>query len=113
MNILAVDTSSEYLSLALQYNDQRYHSLDFVANQQSNFIIPKIKELLEKCNIDISGIDAIAFNQGPGSFTGLRIGLSVAIGLAYSRNIKLIPIHSALSTIFSDKYPSWFILLFL
>ncbi|MBY0380116.1 MAG: tRNA (adenosine(37)-N6)-threonylcarbamoyltransferase complex dimerization subunit type 1 TsaB [Burkholderiales bacterium] len=96
MNILVIDTSSEYLSLALQFNNQQYHSLDFVINQQSNFIIPRIKELLDKCNIDINSIDAIAYNQGPGSFTGLRIGLSVAIGLAYSSNIKLIPIPSFL-----------------
>lgn len=93
MNILAIDTSSEYLSLGLQYRSEQIHIIERVANEQSIFLIPKIQELLQQCQITLDDIDAIAYNQGPGSFTGLRIGLSVAMGLAYPRDIKLIPIH--------------------
>lgn len=92
MNILAIDTSSEYLSLALQYNETQSFILEHVANKQSNYIIPKIDELLTQNKITIKDIDVIAYNQGPGSFTGLRIGLSVALGLSLGANTKIVPI---------------------
>ncbi|MFN8770471.1 MAG: tRNA (adenosine(37)-N6)-threonylcarbamoyltransferase complex dimerization subunit type 1 TsaB [Neisseriaceae bacterium] len=92
MNILAIDTSSEYLSIGLQYQNKRSYILEKVGNKQSDFIIPKIQVLLKECGATIDKVDVIAYNQGPGSFTGLRIGLSVAIGMAYPGNTKLIPI---------------------
>ena len=92
MNFLAIDTSANFLSLALQYNGEQTFLLELVGNKQSSFIIPKIQELLMQTNISINEIDAIAYNQGPGSFTGLRIGLSVALGIANGLNIQIIPI---------------------
>lgn len=94
MNILAIDTSSEYLAIGLSYQGNVSHILEKVGNKQSNFIIPKIQEILQQRVISLEDIDAIAYNRGPGSFTGLRIGLSVAMGMAAANNIKLIPIDS-------------------
>jgi tRNA threonylcarbamoyl adenosine modification protein YeaZ len=101
MNILAIDTASEYLSLAIGINSKSVsekacvkscYILEKVGNLQSEFIIPKIQELLKQQGLAINDIDVIAYNQGPGSFTGVRIGLSVAIGIAIGLEIKLIPI---------------------
>lgn len=92
-NILAIDTSSTYLSLALQVGDKIYPPyIEKVDNKQSENIIPQIKELLIKACITASDLTHIAYNQGPGSFTGLRIGLSVALGMAFGINALLIPI---------------------
>jgi tRNA threonylcarbamoyladenosine biosynthesis protein TsaB len=92
-NILAIDTSSAYLSLALQVGEKVYPPyINKVDNKQSENIIPQIKELLTKAGITTSDLTHIAYNQGPGSFTGLRIGLSVALGIAYGINALLIPI---------------------
>ena len=91
-NILAIDTSSEYLSIALRIHSKTSYIFEKVGNLQSEFIIPKIQELLNKSGAVIQDIDFIAYNQGPGSFTGVRIGLSVAIGIALGLEIPLIPI---------------------
>lgn len=92
MNILAIDTASEYLSLALKVGSDSTYLFEKVGNLQSEFIIPKIQELLKQQGIAINDINAIAYNKGPGSFTGVRIGLSVAMGIALGLDIKLIPI---------------------
>lgn len=92
MNILAIDSGSEYLSLALQTRQGRSYILEQVGNKQSNHILAKIDELLVTNKLTVAEINLIAYNQGPGSFTGLRIGLSVAMGMAFGLNIKLVPI---------------------
>lgn len=94
MNILAVDTSTDNISLALQVQGKLFAINKLVKNEQSNFIIPEIKKLLDEVCISVDKIDIIAYNQGPGSFTGLRIGLSVVLGMAYARNIKIVPVPS-------------------
>lgn len=91
-NILAIDTSASYLSLALEANNQVYYFVDKVDNKQSQHIIPQIDALCNEAKIKIDQIDHIAYNQGPGSFTGLRIGLSVAMGIAFGITAQLIPI---------------------
>ncbi len=92
MNILAIDTSSDYLSLGLQSGSKQCHILEKVGNKQSELILPQINDLLRQNNIKISDINLIAYNQGPGSFTGLRIGLSVAMGIALGLNINIVPV---------------------
>jgi len=92
MNILAIDSGSEYLSLALQTSFAQHDILEKVGNKQSNYIIDRINTLLLQNNLTVNQINLIAYNQGPGSFTGLRIGLSVALGMALGLEIKLVPI---------------------
>ena len=92
--ILAIDTASEYLSIAIQNNLITDSILLKVGNTQSTFVLPKIHELLAKHNLTIGDVTLIAYNQGPGSFTGLRIGISVAIGIAYGLGINLVAIPS-------------------
>ncbi len=92
MIVLAIDTSGEYLSLALQVNEVRFSSIDRVLNKQSHYIIEKINSLVTIAGIGLKEINLIAYIEGPGSFTGLRIGLSVALGISYGINAKLVAI---------------------
>jgi tRNA threonylcarbamoyladenosine biosynthesis protein TsaB len=92
--ILAIDTSNEYLSLALEVDGVRFSSLDKVLNKQSHYIIEKINTLVIDAGIKLTEINLIAYVEGPGSFTGLRVGLSVALGIAYGINAKLVAIPS-------------------
>ena len=92
MICLAIDTSTEYLSLALDVNGKRFTSLEIVGNKQSHYLINSINNLIQQSAILPSDIDLIAYIEGPGSFTGLRIGLSVALGLAYGINAHLVAI---------------------
>jgi tRNA threonylcarbamoyladenosine biosynthesis protein TsaB len=80
-NILAIDTSNNYLSLAVKTNSGNYYILERVENLHSKYIIIKIQELLQQSKISISEISQIAYISGPGSFTGLRVGLSIALGI--------------------------------
>ena len=83
MRILALDTSTEYLSLALQLDGQVLH-FDALAGQSHSLqILPQIRALLNKANIELAGLDGIAFGAGPGSFTGVRIACGIAQGLAF------------------------------
>jgi tRNA threonylcarbamoyladenosine biosynthesis protein TsaB len=63
-------------------------------NSHSKFLAPMVQELLRESKLDISDIDAVAISAGPGSYTGLRIGSSLAKGLCYSQEIPLIAVSS-------------------
>lgn len=64
------------------------------ANYHSAFLIPKIRDLLKTNNLQIKDLDAIGVNIGPGSFTGIRAGITIARVMAQQANLKLIGITS-------------------
>lgn len=93
MNLLTIDTANEYLSLAVCNNQNKITTYQAkVNNKQSEHILPSIHKLLEDSQLSINELSGIGYNTGPGSFTGLRIGLSISLGLAYSLNIPLFPV---------------------
>jgi tRNA threonylcarbamoyladenosine biosynthesis protein TsaB len=65
-----------------------------IKNSHSEFITVFISEVLKESKHEIKSLDAIAVSMGPGSYTGLRIGVSVAKGLCYALNIPLIAINT-------------------
>lgn len=84
MNILAIDTSTDYLSLAIMKNEKipaRIHKK--AGKRHSILLVPMIDKLLRKVGLKITDIDCFAISAGPGSFTGLRIGITVVKGFAY------------------------------
>lgn len=92
MNILAIDTSGENLSLAIQTPHKRSFMIKKVGNHHTEFAIDEIAKLLAEHNLKVTDLNLIAYNYGPGSFTGLRIGLSLSLGIALGLDIKLMPI---------------------
>ena len=94
MQILAIDTSTEFLSLALWLNGHVL-SRDIHAGQtHSQQILPTLRELLDEANIDLKALDGVAFGAGPGSFTGLRIACGVAQGLAFGANLPVAAVST-------------------
>lgn len=92
-NLLMIDTSNEYLVLAVRNKNGNTVSFkEKIGNKQSEHILPQISSLLGDCRLAVADLELIAYNQGPGSFTGLRIGASVALSLAYSNNCQLLPL---------------------
>ncbi|MDK4688933.1 tRNA (adenosine(37)-N6)-threonylcarbamoyltransferase complex dimerization subunit type 1 TsaB [Kingella negevensis] len=91
-NLLAIDTSTTFLSLALQAKGKLYTYHEEVGNQQSSYILPQISALLAQAQCIVADLDAIVYAQGAGAFTGLRIGIGVAQGLATPFNTPLIGI---------------------
>ena len=84
MNILAIDTSALTATAAILSGDSLLGEISTTTKlTHSQTIMPMIDELLKKVNLDISDIDLFACSEGPGSFTGLRIGIGTIKGLAY------------------------------
>lgn len=97
MRILALDTSTEYLSIALRLDGETL-SRDLRAGQQhSELMLPLVQELLAEANLALGQLDCIAFGQGPGTFTGLRIGCGVAQGLAFGADLPVAPVSTLLA----------------
>lgn len=90
--VLAMDTSTSFLSLALRANGRTLARHIEAGNKQSELILPLIGELFEEAGITAADLAAIVYAQGPGAFTGLRIGTGVAQGLAAPFDTPLIGI---------------------
>ncbi len=89
--LLALDTASRQASVAL-YDERgiRAETSWHSADNQSVELMPRVTEMLAQQGVDPAGLRAVAVAIGPGSFTGLRIGLSVAKGLAVGRGIPVL-----------------------
>jgi len=87
MIFLALDTSTEACSVALSHNGQIL-ALDEVCPQQhSKRILPMVQQVLADASVSLNQLSGIVFGRGPGSFTGVRIGVSVAQGLAFGVDV--------------------------
>jgi len=106
MKILAIDTSTKYLSAAIAENEDILASFRDDGNlRHSVSLIPTIDGLLKECSRKLKDIDVIALSIGPGSFTGLRIGVAAckAINLALGIPIAAVPTLDVIAYNFTDK----------
>lgn len=93
--ILNIDTSQEVAIVNLALNGKVIHQLsNAVQKNHATFLHQAIRELILISEINLTSIHAIAVANGPGSYTGLRVGLSSAKGLSYALSIPLITISS-------------------
>ncbi len=84
MKILAVDTSATALSVALTEDEKNVAQTTInTGNTHSETLLPALERLMDFAKWKISDIDLFAVSEGPGSFTGVRIGVSFVKGLAY------------------------------
>ena len=79
---LAIDCGTSVMSLALRCNEQLFEINQDIGAKQSENLLPALCDLYAQAGIDTPDLAAIVVNQGPGAFTGLRVGGSVAQGLA-------------------------------
>lgn len=87
MNILAIDTSALTATAAIISDDVLLGEISITTKlTHSQTIMPMIDELLKRVSLNIKDIDLFACSTGPGSFTGLRIGIGTVKGLAYGVN---------------------------
>ncbi len=93
MNILAIETGSEFCQVALQIGGRRVFR-QIQQRSHSQIILSLIDELLDESAPGLKELDVVAVNHGPGSFTGIRVGVSVAQGLAFSNDLPLIGLSS-------------------
>lgn len=103
MKLLAFDTSTPWLSVAL-YRDGHWHERDeHAGHAHSSRLLPLVDDLLDEAGLALAQLDAIAFGAGPGAFTGVRIGCGVAQGLALGAGLPLVPV----STLEALAHTAW------
>lgn len=99
---LAIDTSTNIAGIALSHKGETLIELTWRSAQNHTVeLMPNIARLLQQVNIEANAIEAIIVAKGPGSFNGLRVGISTAKGLAFSLDIPLLGV----STLEIEAYP--------
>jgi tRNA threonylcarbamoyl adenosine modification protein YeaZ len=92
---LYLDTTSSFLYTAIIEDDKVIAEIkEHLGNNLSEYTLPRIEEMLNVKGISPDEINKIIVVNGPGSFTGIRIGLTIAKTLAWAKNISIIPISS-------------------
>ena len=104
MRYLYIDTSSSYLNTALVDDNNLLASINEEFGQSlSEVVVPKIVSMFQENNIEPKDIDKIIVVNGPGSFTGIRIGITIAKVYAWSLNIPITTIDSLSAMALSSK----------
>jgi tRNA threonylcarbamoyladenosine biosynthesis protein TsaB len=106
--ILHIETSTELCSVALSHGNTCLAVKENSGGRNhATMLTPFVDQLLNANGISVDSLDAVAVSSGPGSYTGLRIGLSTAKGLCYGANIPLIAVSTlqAMSVGFARQYP--------
>jgi len=96
--ILSIETATKVCSVALHENDKLLGSQDlFIDKSHSEFLAVMIKDLFRYTDKSMNDLTAVAVSKGPGSYTGLRIGVSTAKGICFGLNIPLVSVNSLLA----------------
>jgi len=93
--LLAIDTSTDSASLALVQDNKVLAEATWRCGQNHSVeLLPRLTQLLNEAGVELKSVSCILVAKGPGSFNGLRVGLSTAKGLAFSLDIPIIGISS-------------------
>lgn len=90
--ILGIETTTNICSVALWDGQQLWQEVTETARSHSKTLLPMIETLLQKTGLTMANMGVIACTRGPGSFTGVRIGVGVAKGLAFGQDIDIFPV---------------------
>lgn len=105
MTILSIDTSNYPLGVALIEEDKVIGEyITYIKKNHSVRAMPAIEQLLKDCGIETKDLTKVVVANGPGSYTGVRIGVTLAKTLAWSLGIPLIPVSSLATLASSGRY---------
>ncbi|MBI1174573.1 MAG: tRNA (adenosine(37)-N6)-threonylcarbamoyltransferase complex dimerization subunit type 1 TsaB [Sideroxydans sp.] len=90
MRVLAVETSTEYCSVALWQEGMVLDRCERVGQKHSEVLMAMLDDMLREAGVKLAGMTGIAFGAGPGSFTGVRIACGVAQGLALGADLPVL-----------------------
>lgn len=97
MNLLAVETSTELCSVALLRDKELFVEEALAHNRHSEMLVPMVRKTLARARLAVSQMDAFAFGQGPGSFTGIRIACGLVQGMAFAAHRQVVAVPSLLA----------------
>jgi tRNA threonylcarbamoyladenosine biosynthesis protein TsaB len=95
--ILAIDTATEACSVALYDQGETLAHFELCAREHTQRILPLVQQVLAEAGLSLKQLDALAFGRGPGSFTGVRIGIGIAQGLSLGAELPLLPVSTLLT----------------
>ncbi|MBC2768711.1 tRNA (adenosine(37)-N6)-threonylcarbamoyltransferase complex dimerization subunit type 1 TsaB [Pusillimonas minor] len=108
LHILALETSSRVCDVALLSVVDGHESTHVVSHdgtgEHAERLLPMVQEALDRAGIARTDLSAIAFGQGPGGFTGLRVACGVAQGLSYALGLPVVPVPSLLAAAAADTH---------
>ncbi len=94
MNLLAIETATEACSVALVHGDELITRTEIAPRRHTELVLPMADELLAEAGIGRRALDAIAVGRGPGAFTGVRLAVSLAQGMALALGLPVITVSS-------------------
>jgi tRNA threonylcarbamoyladenosine biosynthesis protein TsaB len=94
MNLLAIETATEACSVALIHGQDIIARSEIAPRRHTELVLPMADALLAEAGIGRHALDAIAVGRGPGAFTGVRLGVSLAQGMALALDLPVITISS-------------------
>jgi len=95
MNYLAIDTSTNICSICLSISNKIIDKKEVITdNNHSRYLASLVDDIIKENNIQVSIIDYYILSIGPGSYSGLKVGISFLKGLAYTQNKPIIPINT-------------------
>lgn len=94
MNLLAIETATESCSVALVHGQTIVARSELAPRRHAERVLPMADELLAEAGIGKHALDAIAVGRGPGAFTGVRLAVSLAQGMAMALDRPVIPVSS-------------------
>ncbi|BDU15632.1 tRNA (adenosine(37)-N6)-threonylcarbamoyltransferase complex dimerization subunit type 1 TsaB [Lysobacter auxotrophicus] len=94
MNLLAFETSTEALSVALSIDGDVRERFELAPRRHAELALPWAEALLAEAGLERSQLDAIAVGRGPGAFTGVRLGIALAQGIALALDRPVVPVST-------------------
>jgi tRNA threonylcarbamoyladenosine biosynthesis protein TsaB len=94
MKLLAIETSTEACSVAVLIDGRIRERFEIASRRHTELVLPWADELLAEAGIGKAQLDAIAVGCGPGAFTGVRLAISLAQGMALALDIPVVPVST-------------------
>jgi tRNA threonylcarbamoyladenosine biosynthesis protein TsaB len=94
MNLLAIETATESCSVALLAGEQVFVRSELAPRQHAELLLPMCESLLAQAGLRQRELNAVAVGRGPGAFTGVRLAIAAAQGIAFALNIAVVPVSS-------------------